>query len=518
MLTQKAAKTAENVVNKLKECGWLPCSTNNTAVTKNGCYVYFDEQTSLPSEFSYKDGETTSISLSLVSRIDKATWHAEYEDSVVAFGKIPQTFSSPYSSMNDNGKRAADDFVQNLEEVARGAKQRQALGICTPVCTYVSVKTPIFTKIKELDEMSETVILAGEKIGTEFYRILKNPKSADSYLMIRVTLDQDQTGYKLLMTQKDVGECSIVEASVLKQFISGGQYFLYNVEDTFKEIQVYNWTQSKFTLKDVTKNIYDLIPSITLDKEQEYYVNLAYERNYDLSQILSHNYDATTLRWLIQFMGLSYSSELITENYDDSVLAILYKLALECFPIHRYLNTSYTAADIESLHSSYLNEVAELKERLKNKNFSQDAIKAISYIYAYRTDLSHVMYNEPEAKLHLRDYALDGDCPVLTNFLLNNGDVQGSLVHCSSAALTPELLEEAKRFIHCDVMVNGVPWDEFVHANEMIQIYFRKGSGIVVETKAGSIYRTKASLVFSKDSHNADARVINVGGELLVEC
>lgn len=518
MLTQKAAKIAENVVRELERNGWLLCGTDKTSVMKNNCYIYFDEQSTIPEEFNYEEGEPPSVSLSLISRIEKATWHAEYQDSVVAFGKIPQAFSTPFQNMNNSGKKAATEFIQNLEEVARGAKQRQAFGVCAPVCNYVSVKVPNFIKISNLAEMSETVILAGENVGTEFYRILKHPESDINYLMIRVTLTQDQQGYDLLMTQKDVKECAVVSAEVLNQFISEGKYFLYNVEDTLKEMQVFNWSQSKFALKDTTKNIYDFIPELVLDSEQEYYVNLAYENNYDLSQILSYDYNSTTLRWLIQFMRLSYGSELITKNYDDSVLAILYKLASSFYPIHRYLNESYTAADIEMLHSNYLNEIAELRTRLQSKNFSKEAIKAISYVYAYRTDLSHVMFNEPEAKIHLRDYALDGTCPILTNFLINYGDVQGSLVYCSSAALPPELLEEAKRFVHCEVKVNGIPWDDYVLADEIIQIYFRKGLGIAIKTKAGSVYRTRTSLAFAKDSYTVDARVINIGGELLVEC
>lgn len=517
MLTQKAAKTVANTVAHLVESGWEICSHESRAVVKNNCYVYFDQQDNFKSEFNYSNGTPAVLSLALIDKIDKATWHAEYKDSVVAFGKIPATFSSEYKSMTEQGKVAADEFIATLEDVAKGAQQRQALGICSLVCTISSATIPYFKRINSLEEIEGVTILAGEKPGTEFYSVVKDTKNQGVFFLIRVTLQQEQTNYQLIVTPEAAKEFSAVTEDTLTQLIAGGKYYLYNVCDTHKEIQIYNWTQSKYETKDITKNIYDLIPSLVLDKEQEYYVNLAYENNYDLSQILSYDYNASTLRWLIQFMKLRINSHLIKANYDDAVMSMLYKLTIAGYPIQRYLNTTYTVDDIENQHSAYLNDVAELKVRLKNKNYKEDTIKAISYIYAYRSDLSHVMYNEPAAKIYLRDYLLDGYSPLLANFLLNTGDVQGALVTCSSAALPPELLQEAKNYIHCDVMVDNVPWDEYVCSDRIAQLYFRQGTGIVVETAAGSVYHTENSLVLSKDSYKADARVINIGGELLVE-
>ena len=523
MLTTKMMKTVENLSSLLLNNGWLGCDSSNTILKKSHTYLIFDEQPALRDKIEYTEKQVEQIKsgdiasgvqvMTLLDKMEKYTWHTECDGVVTSFGKIPSVFSNRYERLEAASKKEADSFLQLLEDVVTYEHLR-----VSQHATYVDTeeRPELYTymqKINSLDEALDTVIWTKE--GSDKCFCVRQDKTGSNVILAQAILDTSKPVYSVSIAKGTQPIILPLEKFYSKMNENGAA--LYELSELSKQVTYYKWKENKLDVFSTEQNIQNLLP-IEIDKIQLYYLNKALHTKMDLSRMLTSNLDGTTLKWVLKMLERGYDCSAITCSMNDKALEYLFSIASRGCNIAPYIHTGATEESIREEYSRTSAKLSELVNNLLAQGYSQEAADFIAAVSTYDRGITHVAYKEPLIKLQLRNYAIDFSDAVLSDYLINNGEIYNAVICCNENTLNESIKARLQEYLSdlANIDVKGVPFGELAKIDEVKGLVFTEGNGIGVITSAGYVYRDSHSIMLTVNNMDAVCRIMKLNGQLVV--
>lgn len=486
-------KFFEKLVIKLKDSGWE--RTSQYGVLQNGHFyfiLYLDDEEIVKNVVFTAD--STIVPNLTGIRINKQSWHLEYNGLIMTFGKVPR-----YVFNQNSDSKHTDSIKSQLDNYTTA--DPDVLYFCR--ASYGTEKEQCDKyRMEPISKLIPGDIYC-ELNGVGLFYVLQRQEGI--HTLIRVVPPDENVKSPAIFMEQQNGKMVQKELSAtsdqINKAVSIGSAKLFERVPEAYTTNVAVWTQSEVDPVKMTTLFKrtELYKGFDLDAQHKRYLANAILRKLPVAALLDKSLSAITIAGIYALLRLNLPVTYLNTSFSSDAMEALVKIAKDGISLKKYAVAGYSAARIQKLYADFTMSFETLRTKLTSEGFSKEQISYIREVASDGKGISSVYNHDPVLVNRMHLLADTGYMSDLLNYMTEYTTDGG--VTCSVPwATVPDALKALFResFLTFPSFIShGKSWED------IINFCFDKADSIIYRHPFGLMMKFGYNYLTIKDNYVA---------------
>lgn len=517
------------VANTLQQLGWEVLDPVNYSIfSKNRCNLFMQGKTLMPTEFVYTSAESKALLYNkkktrnnCISRYDlpNYSWHLEYDNLVLGFGKLPQAVGD-INTETFNLKQASNkaesqliEFVTWVEALANGDDFIRMRNVAVRGAQLLPITKKQLVPYYGQDLRS--YMLFELKAENKYWLLIIK----DSFAMLYTISIQDPNDVCVTVLSKNPTVCMLKE---FEEQLKSADTKIYTLEDVVHKTYKTKWELNKNIIIQQNKEL-QKFDYLNLTQAESTVLSKALDANLNYTALLQPNVDVLTMEALIPYLMAHIDVQDINRSQSPDTLNALYEVAKSGFNIKDYLTTTLTTAQIAERIQQFKDGTRDILTEYKNKGFNNEQLNYIQAVASYGKGIKHLLEETTLEDMWLAQAALETpEDSFVLNYLKQYGtNSNGAAKIISWNLLTDDIKDKVyEKFnsVPSFECFNGKSWTNAldIMISEADSLVYRPHVGLCVLTKFKYLAMDRNSLYITNSYFSNVWNAVYLNNEMVV--